>query len=223
MPVPPSSGKTLTDQLFFRLGGRVPVTLCIDYINRAMSIIDGASSYVWDLVTAQPTITGGVLDLLGFDPQIDIGSNIEITNLNGIPVTRVREETLLQSQPDQYVGINDEIFNNWYLANSTVPNSPGSIVFSPPLAPLAVNLVYGLLPPLLIYGNTPVVRWTQQWMDDLVVDFAEAEVKRIMNFGGHVELEQRCLAKLQDAKTVFSAQRQDTGTVQEIQVGQSGV
>jgi len=222
MPVPPSSGQTITDQVFFRLGGRVPTTLLIDYVNKALSTISGAASYVWDVKTALVVIPTNTLELSTFDADIDIGSDISITNANGIPIQRVDENDLLSSQAAQYVGINPLMFNNWYIAQSSVA-APGKIVFTPTLLNTTILITYNVLPPVLTYGGSPLLRWTQQWMDDLLIDGAEFEVKRIMNFEGWQALEQRFIAKLQDARVVFSSQRKDTGTLEEAQVGATGV
>jgi len=252
-----TTGDVFVTQLFFRLGGRLsrstsqgpPVgsgngaddltgagagSTCISFINKAYSIIEGAATYIWDTTQRNVNVdANGLLDLSTFASTSlpDVGSNIEFTNMNGLPIARVPYESALQSRPGQFISINTGIYNNWYLIRSTsLSTEPGLVQFTPS-QPGIVNMLYNRLPTPLTDGAWTTgggqsinisVPWLQPYMDDLLVDFAEMEAKRILSFSGWQELEKRCLEKLKGAQALFSAQRKDTGPASETDIAKSG-
>ena len=257
-----STGDVFASHVYFRTGGRLPRSsgagyadintestnpispmigqTCIAYVNYAYSLISGAATYVWDttFIPSLAVSAAGQVDLSAapFSSGLsipEIGSNIEFTNINGLPITRTPYEVALQGQQGQFISINTSLYNNWYIVRPASSSlEPGLVQFQPPMAG-TVSMLYNRLPNYLTDGpsgftslngpngavagaNIPVP-WLQWFVDELLISFAEMMIKRVLNMGGWQELEQQCLAKLQDVRTMFSAQRTDSGPPAELQ------
>jgi hypothetical protein len=206
-----SNGSTLAAQVSFRIGGKLTTAQIIPFLNSGLSLVEAAGSYSWDAVNTTGTANGS-----GQWPvpvTADIGREFAFTNVNGLMIAKAMSgEALWMSANYKNVGLN--VFNQWYfLASGTLP---ATIQFVPAAA-LSFNVIYHNLAVVLLAAAGPVTPWLETWLDDLVVDYAESEIKRVLDWTGWQELQGRFIAKLQEVTKIFSSQRENTGPAAEVQ------
>lgn len=207
----------LATEVAFRIGQRLTIPQITPYLNRGISLIEGAGSYFWDLQQRTVTVTGNVptLDLSTLSPLPEIGKAISFSNANGLPILKSDSDTAARASLN-YKNVSATIFNTYVIQFGA--NSPGSILFSPPLAalPFQVFVTYHAGAVVLDAALPLVVTpWAEVWLDDLVIDYAEAEIKRILNWAEWDVLEKRFQAKLAEMRRTFTTQRESTGPLQE--------
>jgi hypothetical protein len=211
------NASTLAAEVAFRVGQRLTPTQITPYLNTGLSVISGSGSFFWDLKLTTATVAGnvGTLDLSTLTPVPDIGKGLAFANPNGLPILMSDADTATRASLN-YKNVSSTIFNTWALVNGT--NLPGVVQFLPLLAAgnVSIQVAYhGAPAPLDITNPAIVTPWTQDWLDDLVCDYAEFQIKRILNWAEWDALEKRFQAKMLDVIKTFSTQKASVGPTDE--------
>src|SRR5216684_4779395 len=199
-----ANGLALATTVSFRIGGKLTTAQIVPFLNSGLSLIEAAGSYSWDAVNATGTANGS--GQWAVPATADIGREFSFTNTNGLLIAKAMSgEALWMSLNYKNVGMG--VFNQWFFLSSGT--LPATIQFVPAAA-LSFNVIYHQLAVVLLAAGGPVTPWLETWLDDLVVDYAECEIKRVLDWTGWVELHQRFLGKLQEVVKIFSSQRENT-------------
>lgn len=206
----PTGGAVLAARVQFRVGGIVGLADIIEFLNEGLSLIEAAGSYVWDT----KTVTLASSNPVNCPADLDLGKKIALFNPNGLPVRRATIDKAYSSSA-AFAGIGATIYNSFIL----IQGSPGQFQFFPAITPIAVTCVYHATAPTLVNGGSPTVPWPYQWMDDLLVDYAEMDIKRIFSLRGTQDEQAgtRWQARLMSATKIFSSERENTGPIEEVQ------
>jgi hypothetical protein len=207
-----TTGATLAAEVGFRIAGKLTATQIGPYLNRALNLIEFGGQYVWDLTST--SLTPSAAGLLAAPVDLDAGKDIFVSNGSDLsPVSRITKDK--DWRPDATLSSTTN-YDSWYL-DSTLA-APGQMKFWPQLNPASnVLIFYHKIPAVLDGTGGTNVPWTNQWMDDLICDLAEFEIKRIANWVGWPELEQRSLARLKEAIARFSSERMIASLVEQVQ------
>lgn len=206
-----ANGSTLAPLVSFRIGGKLTTAQIVPYLNAGLSLIEAAGSFAWD--TVQTTISVPSNGKWQVPNTVDIGREMTFTNPNKTPIVKAASgEALWMSS--NYKNVGTGVYNQWYFVTSST--LPAYVQFVP-VAALNINAIYHNLAPVLTATTGPVTPWLEGWLDDLVVDYAEAEIKRILDWVGWQELHARFVARLQDVTRIFSSQRENTSPPLEVQ------
>lgn len=209
-----TTGDVLAAEVFFRIAGKLTLAQIGPYLNRALNLIEFGGQYVWDL--KQTTVTpGNFTGFISAPADLDIGKDIFCNNgTTNQPIQRLTSDK--DWRPDDYAIFSTTEYSSFYL-NAAVA-APGRMAFFPPLAVgQAVTLLYHAIPAVLDHTAGTHVPWIDKWLDDLLCDLAEMEIKRIANWVGWPELEQRSLARLKEAIARFSSERMIASMVEQVQ------
>ncbi len=230
-----TSTATLENEVYFRINQRLTTTQITPYLQRALTLITAAASYRWDIVNATPTPIAytAYSDQINNLTTLDLGKKIVLTHAptpggwqGSTPIVSVSQDEAdetargyLDILGTSGTGATSPLEYNAFYATVDTNGVPMLELFPKLLVPVQVILRYHQLPPVLNHALplNPTVRWTTTWMDDLLVEFAEMEIKRILNMSGWEVLEKRCQAKLAEAKKIYSTERETTGPPDEVQ------
>lgn len=210
------NGQTLCDEVAWRIQNRLAASgtgagSIINYANDVLGLISSAGSWVFDQTS-----------ILNFDPtsgvitNMDVGKKISAFNFStGTPVVRVDQDDYKSSSAG-YVGTGND-FNTFRIqvdasggtyagTIQTFPNGNGINM---------LDIYYHLIPPTLVYGPSPTVRWTIQEMDDLLKDWTEAKVKQKLGMAGWDTLWADCLGRVKELRKMYTTERINTGPQDE--------
>lgn len=205
-----SNGQQITDEVYFRIGGRLTTSQILPYVNRSLALIEAAGSYSWDFHLASGTPVGGI-----FTPpsSMDAGKKISVVNqATQTPVSKILQGDVGTTWKG-YVDIQATEYNAFYvLFNASVA---ATIQCLPANVSTVVDVYYHDLPPVLTYGASPTLRWNTPWMDDVLIDFTEALLSRIFKWTGYAELEANAKARVIEAAKIYSTERINTGPLEE--------
>lgn len=211
--MPATTGDILAAEVFWRIGGKLTTAQLGPYLNRALNLIEFGGQYEWDVVQTS-FAPGAGTGIFPTPATLDIGKDVFCLNQSdGSPITRLTVDKAWK--PDNTYS-STTTYDSWYIDGSVA--APGQMNFRPLIAPPAtVIVIYHKLPMVLDGTAGTLVPWTQKWMDDLLCDLAEMEIKRIANWVGWPELEQRSLARLKEAIARFSSERMVASLVEQVQ------
>lgn len=212
--MPPTTGAVLAAEVFFRIAGKLSTTQIGPYLNRALNLIEFGGQYVWD-VKQTTLIPGNFTGFIGAPADLDLGKDIFCTNATtNQPIMRITADK--DWRPDDFATFSTTEYSSYYLTSTLAP--PGQMRFFPPLAVgQSVVVLYHALPTVLDETAGTAVPWLDKWMDDLLCDLAEMEIKRIASWAGWPELEQRSLARLKEAIARFGSERMVASMVEQVQ------
>lgn len=209
------AGSYFTTEIERRLGARLTDAQILPYLNESLGVIAAAASYLWDQVSLNPVtpIVGGSIPgaTLG---ALDTGKKIIIFNVaSGTPISKVPQE----EQSIGSVGYVDQLAAGEYNGFAIRYAATGVYLqlYPSTLTPVAVDISYHLLPPVLMDAASPTVRWDVPFMDSVLLDMTEAACKRILSRAGWQDREASARSKLQEAVRIYSTDRINTGTLQE--------
>lgn len=222
-----AGGQDLCAEVQRRLGGRYQPVDIIAYINRGVSLVTASCPSVFDRQATSLAPANSIIQT-----NLDPTRKVTLCHaLNGVTIPKLSEDEIAQYgnsilSPSTFKGVGSGIFyNGWSFLVSFINVSP-FIQLYPFVtgSPCNVSISYHLPTPILVYtGNSPLTTWSgstgvaNQWIDDLVIDYAEAEIKRILNYGGWQDLEARFQTKIQQLRMQSANTREDTGDIQENQ------
>ena len=207
----PSSGISLANDLFYRLDQRVTPTQCVPFLNHGLAKIDSVASWIWDQVSLIGTVPiGNVVSL----PTLNMGKKISCFNQNLLPISRTEQSDMATSAAG-YLNVGSTIYSTFRLGtNVTVPFLeffPGLLV-NPP-----VNIYYHQNAPFLTINNPlTTVRWTSPEMDDVLLDIAELDARRLYKAPTEPGLGKDIEDRLQMLAAAFSTERINTGPPAEV-------
>jgi hypothetical protein len=209
-----TTGDILAAEVLFRIAGKLTAVQIGPYLNRALNLIQFGGQYVWDVkqITVNPGAFSGNVSA---PTDLDLGKDIFCNNAStATPISRITNDK--DWRPDDFATFSTTEYNSYYIDSGA--SAPGRMRFYPPLTvSQSVVVIYHAIPAVLDGTAGTSVPWTTQWMDDLVVDLAEFEIKRISNWVGWPELEQRSLARLKEAIARFSSERMVASLVEQVQ------
>ena len=209
-----TGGQTIADEVYFRINGRLTTAQIIPYVNRALNLISAAASWRWDKYTASgATATLGVYTPSPSYP-IDPGKAITVYNAtSSTPVAFMQQGDqglLAAGYVDQSSTKEFNVFAISYTAGvgAYLRLYPSSVTST-------IDVTYHLLPPVLTYASSPTVYWDVQWMDDILIDYTEALISRILRWTGYAELEENARQRLIAAAKNYSTERINVGPLEE--------
>jgi hypothetical protein len=209
-----TTGDVLAAEVSFRIAGKLTAAQIGPYLNRALNLIQFGGQYVWDIKQVNVT-PANFTGFVAAPVDMDLGKDVFCVNGSTLtPISRITPDK--DWRPDDFATFSTTEYNSYYI-NAAVA-APGRMVFYPPLNPgVSVVVYYHAIPIPLDGTNGTSVPWIDQWMDDLLIDLAEMEIKRISNWVGWPELEQRSLARLKEAIARFSSERMVASLVEQVQ------
>lgn len=215
--MPPTTGAVLAAEVFFRVAGKLTLAQIGPYLNRALNLIEFGGQYVWDLKQTS-VIPANFTGFIASPADLDLGKDIFCNNATqNSPVMRLTADK--DWRPDDLTSstLPTDEYSSFYVLPGGLA-APGQMRFMPPLTVgQSVIVLYHAIPSVLTEGAGTAVPWLDQWMDDLLCDLAEMEIKRIANWVGWPELEQRSLARLKEAIARFSSERMIASLVEQVQ------
>jgi hypothetical protein len=202
------TGSQLAAVVSFRVGGKLSTAQILPYLQSGLALIEAAGSYSWDMFAGTQAIPAN--GNLPIPAAVDVGREIAFVNPNGLPIVKATAGQD-QSYSMNFKNTGTGIYNHWVIVGQ-------NFSFRPAQNPgLTVNYNWHILPPVLLVAGGPSTPWAETWLDDLVIDYAESEIKRVLNWAGWQELGQRFVARLMDVKSIFSTQRENTALPGEVQ------
>lgn len=211
------SGQNVCDEVAFRISNRLAANgtgagSIINFTNDILGLISSAGSWVWD----QTSITGATPANLLALSNCDVGKKISIFNsLTGTPVGRVTQDEYASSSVG-YVGIGATPDWNTFRTTFDSFSQTGIVqLFGDPSAAGNVDIYYHLLPPTLVYGASPTVRWTSTEMNDLIKDWTTAKSMQWLNLAGWDAAWVDCKGRLGELRRMYTTERIDMGPEDE--------
>lgn len=198
----------LAREVYQRVRQKMTIRQCMYYLNHAQAIITSAGNFPWDLATATANpVVGTDSDTITV-AQLDTGKKVACFSANGLPIVRIRQDEFNIAAAN-FLNVSTTIYSAFSLYQTA---TDPVLHFYPPIgAPPAVTYHYHRMPTTLTNAVASAPRWLNKDMDDLLCDFAEMEIKRILGAPDAATLEQRCIARLKEATTRFSIERENTG------------
>ena len=206
----PSNGISLANDLFYRLDQRVTPTQCVPFLNHGLAKIDSVASWIWDQVSLVTVPIANIVSI----PTLNLGKKISCFNVNLLPISRTEQSDMATSAAG-YLNVGATIYSTFRLgANASVPFLeffPGLLV-NP-----SVTIYYHQLPPTLNINNPlTTVRWTSPEMDDVLLDIAELDARRLYKAATDPNLGKDVDERLMALAAAFSTERINTGPVSEV-------
>ena len=205
----------LAKEVYLRVRQKMTVEQCVYWLNNALRIITAAGNFPWDQTHDYTPTTGDMYVPIG--NNIDFGKKISCFNENNLPIVRVRQDEY-DFSGSNYLNTLSGSYYSSYRTGVTPGTGATFLQFFPPVIgpPPSVTIYYHMIPPVLTNTSSSSPRWVNTWMDTLLCDFAEMEIKRILGAPDAATLEERCVARLKDAVTNFSTERENTGPVSDV-------
>jgi len=210
-----ATGQQITDEVYFRIGGRLTTAQIVPYVNSSLALMAAAGSFKWE----QVEVSGGTTSVGLWSPSpsypLDPGKKVSIFNsTSGSPIAMIHTDDIALASKgyvDQ-LGPSAE-FNAFRI--SYIPGTGAYLQCYPTTATGKVDVIYHVLPPTLAYAATPTVLWDTPWMNDILVDYTEALLSRIFKWTGYQELEANAKSRLIEAAKDYSTERINTGPLEE--------
>jgi hypothetical protein len=210
------SGQNVCDTVAFRISNRLAANgsgagSIIECANLALGLISSAASWTWDqtssggltVVSDSTTMTGA-----------DIGKEFAFFNVSsGTRIERARASDTF-SASTAYLNAQSATAYNTYRLSVDSFSGDAFAYFFPTRSYTGntqVSGVWNLVPPVLVYGASPTVRWNIKAMDQLLIDLTEAYVKKILGMAGWDTTWSDCIKRIGDFRITFSEQRENTG------------
>jgi hypothetical protein len=220
----PLSGQQVCDEVAWRIQNRIAANSSgagsiINFANDALGLISSAASWTWDQTTAGGVTPGSGTGFLptGNTPTLDPGKKIACFNSNTltaiVKVTQDDYEAVAAGYAN-VTGIEYNAFRLW--TDSSFNGYAVGLAFYPPLGPgQTVDVFYHLLPPVLVYGGSPTVRWTMPEMDALLKDWTTAIAMKWLSMSGWDTTWADCLGRVGEFRRKFTTERINTGPEDE--------
>lgn len=215
MPEVPTPTPQLAKEVYLRVRQKMTVEQCTYFLNNALRVITAAGNFPWNTTNFTGAPIGDLYAPAVYN--IDLGKKISCFNSNGLPIVRVRQDEY------GFAGTNyvNTLSGKYYAAfrgGVTTGTGQTFLQFFPAAVPNpVVSIYYHIIPPPLLNVSTSAPLWVNTWMDTLLCDFAEMEIKRILGAPDAAALEERCLARLKAAVDDFSVERENSGPVGDVQ------
>lgn len=151
--------------------------------------------------------------------DFDAGKKVSLFNPNNLRIRRVTADKGPSSSAN-FINVSTTTYNAFLIQ----AGNPPVFQLYPILNPAqTVTMLYHAIAPVLVNGGSPTVPWPYQWMDDLLVDYAELDIKRVFNMRGNIDdsAGQRWQARLITATKIFSSERESTGPLEEQQTAEA--
>jgi hypothetical protein len=213
------NGQNVCDTVAFRISNRLAANgtgagSIIECANLALGLISSAASWTWDQTVPLVSITADIsAPIVGADP----GKEIMFFNPNGTRIERTRASDFYSASQGYLNTQATSAYNTFFLVVDSGGSTYDPVVRFYPQRSYTGTLsaVVHLVPPVLVYGVSPTVRWTVKAMDQLLIDLTEAYVKRILGMAGWDILWSDCIKRISEFKTTYSSQRENTGPADE--------
>lgn len=215
MPEVPTPTPQLAKEVYLRIRQKMTVEQCVYFLNNALQIITAAGNFPWDETNVYVTPVGDIYAPLTYN--IDLGKKIACFNDNKLPIVRVRQDDY------GFAGTNyvNTLAGKYYAAfrgGVTSGTAQTFIEFFPAAVPNPkVYIYHHMIPPVLTNAAGSAPRWINTWMDTVLCDYAEAEIKRILGAPDAQTLEQRARERLASAMADFSVERENSGPLEDVQ------
>lgn len=202
------STTTTTAAMVAKLQQRIPMGLanayCMDQLNQAFRWIEQQGAFTWNLAFSDVIVRAGTFFVAPADmpPRFDAGKPTTIYGVphfltgQGAPIPYVAPETISQHQTFHVFGFSGSmagVFSVFTIVTNLGTGQGGTvawptevpyILFAPSLSIPPVDTTYHI-----VYHQIPLVALaegvgfypTPDPFDDLIVDLAEGEIKRIYN------------------------------------------
>jgi hypothetical protein len=218
------TGQNMCDEIAFRLANRLPANgtgagSILQYLNLMYLLIDSSASWRWSLLWASAIMP----DTLGHLPpntlgsQMNPGKKVSVFNsADKSPVVMVDQDSY-PSSSQGYAGVNTTSYNTFRVAVELFGgNNLGAIWLYPVLAsPVAVDVYYHQNPLPIVYSVYVATNWPYSEMDDLLIDWTEAKIKRVLGLAGWDVLWADCLSRLGEMRKIYSTERENIGPQDE--------
>ena len=217
------TGQNMCDEIAFRLGGRggaanaAGAGSILQYLNMMHLLIDSSASWRWTLSFS----SGLTPDTAGHLPpnkfgQMNPGKKVSVFNSSDqSPVSMVDQDSYPASAQG-YTGVNATSYNTFRVAVEAFGgNNLGALWLYPALAsPVNVDVYYHTVVLALAYGSFPA-EWPYSEMDDLLMDWTEAKMKRVLGMAGWDTLWADCLGRLAEMRKIYTTERENIGPQDE--------
>jgi hypothetical protein len=215
------SGNTVCDEVAIRIANRLAANgsgagSIINFTNDALGLISAASSWVWDqtLATGILPVGGGLVSYTSV-PNMDLGKKIAVWDSGtGVPIGR-SDQGDYQSAGAGYVLPSSPIYNTFRVSTDSSTTNPILYMLPSGTSPSNVDISYHFMPPVLVYGPNPSVRWQISAMDALLKDWATAMTMQWLKMAGWDTLWADCLGRIKEFRRMYSTERENTGPEDE--------
>lgn len=212
------TGQNVCDEVAFRISHRLAANgsgagSIINFTNDTLGLICSAGSWVFDQTSSLGTnVTNGIAIL----STMDVGKKISVFETStGAPIVRATQDDYTSSYSG-YVGVASATSFNTFrtLVNSGGLTYEGMILLLPPITG-TIDVYYHFVPPTLVYGASPTVRWTIPEMDDLLKDWATAKTMKWLGMSGWDLTWADCMGRLAELRRMYTTEREDMGPEDE--------
>lgn len=208
------SGQNVCDEVAFRISNRLAANgsgagSLINFTNDCLGLITASASWVWDQTSAINIASSS----LAFLVNIDVGKKISLFNTSSkTPIVKVSQDEYLSSSAGY---INTGTDWNSFRTQWDSFGSVGLVELFPLGGAGSVDIYYSMIPPVLVYGATPTVRWNSTEMDDLLKDWTTAKAMKWLGMAGWDVTWADCLGRLAEMRRMYTTERIDMGPEDE--------
>lgn len=206
------NGQNVCDEVAWRIQNRIAASSTgagslISMTNDALSLISSAGSWVWDTTS----ITNATaLQCAPFVVPIDLGKKITVLNsLTSTPIVKITQDDN-EAAGAGYANVTGTEYNVFRTYSDSVTGN-GGLLFYPNAVGGNIDVFYHQLPPVLVYGAFPTVRWTVSQMDALLKDWTTAIAMKWLGMTGWDTNWADCLQRVGTLNRMYTTERINTG------------
>jgi hypothetical protein len=220
------TGQNMCDEIAFRISNRLPANgtgagSILQYLNLMYLLIDSSASWRWSLQGG-----GGanalMPDALGHIPantfsQMNPGKKVSVFNSSDKSPVMLVDQDSYPASSQGYAGTIATVYNTFRVSVALFGgNNLGELWLYPVLAsPVAVDVYYHQIPYAIVSSAYVATNWPYSEMDDLLMDWTEAKIKRVLGMAGWDALWADCLGRLGEMRKIYTTERENIGPQDE--------
>ena len=209
------TGQNVCDEVAWRIQNRIAANSSgagslISMTNDALGLISAAGSWVWDMTYSTNLNLTSISLQFGVQPP-DFGKKITLLNTaTQTPIVRITQDDAGAAGAG-YANVSGTDANA-FMTYITFGNPQLIIV---PNVAATMDIYYHQLPPTLVYGASPTVRWSISEMDALLKDWTTAFAMKWCGLSGWDTTWADCIGRVGTLARMYTTERINTGPESE--------